>query len=141
MSDGGSDVAELGERARAAAVILAQASRAAKDAALEAMADALAKAETDVLEANAADVERAEGNGTGAALIDRLRLTPDRIGGMVDGPRDDALEARHGVRGEPHRRRCGCRRNGAVVLPRPASRAATPRLRPRDPRRLPPPRT
>ena len=52
------------------------------------MADALAKAETAVLEANAVDVARAEENGTSAALIDRLRLTPDRIAGMVQGLRD-----------------------------------------------------
>ncbi len=68
--------------------MLAQASRAEKDAALEAMADALAKAETAVLEANAADIERAEAGGTGAALVDRLRLSTDRIAGMVDGLRD-----------------------------------------------------
>ena len=80
-------VAEQAERARTASLVLAQASRATKDAALEAMADALAKAETAVLEANAIDVARAEQNGTSAALIDRLRLTPDRIAGMVDGLR------------------------------------------------------
>ena len=80
-------VAEQAERARTASFVLAQASRATKDAALEAMADALAKAETAVLEANAIDVARAEQNGTSAALIDRLRLTPDRVAGMVDGLR------------------------------------------------------
>jgi glutamate-5-semialdehyde dehydrogenase len=74
-------------RAREAALILAGATRATKDAALHAMADALAKAETAVLDANAEDVARAEQNDTGAALIDRLRLTPDRIAGMVDGLR------------------------------------------------------
>ena len=31
---------------------------------------------------------RAEANGTSAALIDRLRLTPDRIAGMVEGLRE-----------------------------------------------------
>jgi glutamate-5-semialdehyde dehydrogenase len=40
------------------------------------------------LEANARDVARAEANGTSAALIDRLSLTPDRIVGMVDGLRE-----------------------------------------------------
>ena len=53
-----------------------------------AMADALAKSETAILEANARDVARAEANGTSAALIDRLRLTPDRVAGMVEGLRD-----------------------------------------------------
>ena len=52
------------------------------------MADALAKAETAVLEANAVDVARAEQNGTSGALIDRLRLTSDRVAGMVQGLRD-----------------------------------------------------
>jgi glutamate-5-semialdehyde dehydrogenase len=52
------------------------------------MADSLAKSETAILEANARDVARAEANGTSAALIDRLRLTPDRIAGMADGLRE-----------------------------------------------------
>jgi glutamate-5-semialdehyde dehydrogenase len=80
-------VAEQAAKARTASILLAQATRAAKDAGLDAMADALAKAETAVLEANAEDVARAEDGGTSAALIDRLRLTPDRIAGMVEGLR------------------------------------------------------
>jgi glutamate-5-semialdehyde dehydrogenase len=48
----------------------------------------LAKAETEILEANENDVSRAEANGTSTALIDRLRLSPDRIAGMVEGLRD-----------------------------------------------------
>ena len=68
--------------------MLAKTPRATKDAGLHAMADALEKAETSVLEANAIDVARAEGKGTSAALIDRLRLTADRIAGMVQGLRD-----------------------------------------------------
>ena len=81
-------VAELSELARAATVVLARTNRAAKDAALHAMADSLANAETEVLEANAADVARAQESGTSAALIDRLRLTSDRVAGMVDGLRE-----------------------------------------------------
>ncbi len=68
-------------------MVLARATRGTKDAALHAMADALAKAETAVLEANSNDVARAEKNETEGALIDRLRLTPDRVAGMVDGLR------------------------------------------------------
>ena len=52
------------------------------------MADALGKAETAVLDANAADIARAEAAGTGSALIDRLRLNADRIAGMAEGLRD-----------------------------------------------------
>jgi glutamate-5-semialdehyde dehydrogenase len=81
-------VQEQAQKARTAALVLSSATRAAKDAALHAMADALAKAETAILEANDRDVARAEANGTSAALIDRLRLTPDRIAGMVEGLRE-----------------------------------------------------
>ena len=76
------------QKARSAALTLSSATRATKDAALFAMADALAKSETAILEANARDVSRAEENGTSPALIDRLRLTPDRIAGMVEGLRE-----------------------------------------------------
>jgi glutamate-5-semialdehyde dehydrogenase len=51
------------------------------------MADALAKSETAILEANERDVARAQANGTSEALADRLRLSPDRIAGMVEGLR------------------------------------------------------
>jgi glutamate-5-semialdehyde dehydrogenase len=81
-------VQEQAQKARNAALALSSATRATKDAALLAMADALAKSETAILEANARDVARAEENGTSAALIDRLRLTPDRIAGMVEGLRE-----------------------------------------------------
>ncbi|GAA1431771.1 glutamate-5-semialdehyde dehydrogenase [Microlunatus lacustris] len=81
-------VLEQTTRARTAALVLASATRADKDGGLHAMADALDKSETAVLEANAADVARAEAAGTGAALVDRLRLTADRVAGMVDGLRD-----------------------------------------------------
>ena len=66
---------------------LATASRAAKDAALNAMAEALLADQDAVLAANAADIARAEQAGTPASLIDRLRLTPDRIAAMADGLR------------------------------------------------------
>ena len=81
-------VQEQAQKARTAALALSSATRAAKDAALLAMADALAKAETAILEANDRDVARAEATGTSAALIDRLRLTPDRVAGMVEGLRE-----------------------------------------------------
>jgi glutamate-5-semialdehyde dehydrogenase len=81
-------VQEQARRARTAALTLNSATRATKDAALLAMADSVAKSETAILEANERDVTRAESNGTSAALIDRLRLTPDRIAGMVEGLRE-----------------------------------------------------
>jgi glutamate-5-semialdehyde dehydrogenase len=73
--------------ARDASLILARATRAEKDAGLQAMADALAKAESAVLEANEQDVQRAKDAGTSPALVDRLRLTPERVDSMVSGLR------------------------------------------------------
>jgi glutamate-5-semialdehyde dehydrogenase len=81
-------VEEQAKRARRAATELSRTTRSAKDAGLYAMADALGKAETAVLEANAADIAQAEAAGSGSALIDRLRLNADRIAGMADGLRD-----------------------------------------------------
>ncbi|MBO0845969.1 MAG: glutamate-5-semialdehyde dehydrogenase [Nocardioides sp.] len=82
------DVAELARRAREASRDLALATRTAKDAALLAMADAVEGRADDVLTANAADVRRAEEAGTEAHLVDRLRLTQDRVSAMADGLRD-----------------------------------------------------
>ena len=81
-------VQEQAQRAKTAALALSSAARATKDAALLAMADVLAKSETAILEANERDVAHAEANGTSEALIDRLRLSPDRIAGMVEGLRE-----------------------------------------------------
>ncbi len=66
---------------------LATLSRAAKDAALNAMADVLMASVTAVLDANALDVTAARDSGTGTALVDRLTLTPARIAAMADGLR------------------------------------------------------
>jgi glutamate-5-semialdehyde dehydrogenase len=83
-------VVEVAERARDAAHELALATRAQKDRALHAMADALLARADEVLAANGDDVERAEQGGTPANIVDRLRLDPERIDGMAQGLRDVA---------------------------------------------------
>jgi glutamate-5-semialdehyde dehydrogenase len=83
-------VAEVATRARVAATDLALATRAVKDAALLAMADALVHNSDTVLAANAEDVAAAEEAGTGEHLVDRLRLDPDRVAAMAGGLRDVA---------------------------------------------------
>ncbi len=83
-------VAELGRRAKAASRLLATASTSAKDAALEAAADLLVRHTAAILEANAADVARAEAAGTAATVIDRLRLSPARVDSMAAGLRQVA---------------------------------------------------
>ncbi len=78
---------EQASRAKVASRALAVLPRAQKDAALQAMADALAAAVEPVLAANALDVAAARASGTGEALVDRLSLTTARVEGMVDGLR------------------------------------------------------
>ena len=80
----------VAQRARTASYDLAVTNRAAKDAALRAMADALRADEATILAANAEDIARAQAAGTPANIIDRLTLTPDRLAGMAQGLRDVA---------------------------------------------------
>jgi len=77
-------------RAREAAVLLRQLTRNQKDAALEAMADALDAGAAGIVAANASDVDRARSAGTSDALVDRLTLTPDRIAAIAQALRDVA---------------------------------------------------
>jgi glutamate-5-semialdehyde dehydrogenase len=80
------DVLAVAQRARAAAADLAPLPRAAKDAALLAMADALEARTGEVLAANQRDVDRDPGN----PLVDRLRLDEKRVAAMADGLRQVA---------------------------------------------------
>ncbi len=84
------DVREVAQRARVASRSLALATRARKDATLQAMADALLDRAEEILAGNAEDVARAEADGTPANIIDRLRLTTERLEGMAQGLRDVA---------------------------------------------------
>jgi glutamate-5-semialdehyde dehydrogenase len=84
------EVREVALRAREASYELALATRAVKDAALAAMADALLARAGELLAANADDVARAEAGGTPANIVDRLRLTSERLAGMAQGLRDVA---------------------------------------------------
>jgi glutamate-5-semialdehyde dehydrogenase len=83
-------VHDCARRGRVASIELAVASRAAKDAALRAMADALEAATAGVCAANDSDVARAREGGTSEAMIDRLRLDPSRVAAMAAGLRDVA---------------------------------------------------
>ena len=61
-----------------------------KNAALLAMADGLEEAEEALLEANAEDLKSFEGDESRAAMVDRLRLTPERIADMAKQIREIA---------------------------------------------------
>jgi glutamate-5-semialdehyde dehydrogenase len=81
---------EVGERARAAARVVARAPTAAKDAALEAAAAAIERDTRELLAANAGDVAGSRAAGDDEAFVDRLALNPARIAAMADGLRQVA---------------------------------------------------
>ena len=72
-------VLEVAEQAKVAARELSLATRAKKDEALLAMADALRADALKIEAANREDVAEAKANGTSVALIDRLTLDFLRI--------------------------------------------------------------
>ncbi|MDO4795923.1 MAG: glutamate-5-semialdehyde dehydrogenase [Brachymonas sp.] len=75
----------LGQQARQAAVRMAAASAAQKNAALHALADLLAEQGDFLQAANAQDVARAEAAGLSAPMVDRLRLTDKVISTLQEG--------------------------------------------------------
>lgn len=81
-------VRAVAERAKVASRTLATATRATKDTALRAMADALVAATPEIVAANATDLARGRENGTSAGLLDRLALTPARIVAIADALRE-----------------------------------------------------
>jgi len=76
---------ELAARARAAARVLALASPAQKNRALEAIERAIRSHAAKILAANAEDVAEVRAGGASPAFIDRLTLTQARIDAMADG--------------------------------------------------------
>ena len=83
-------VLDAARRARAASRELALLTADRKNALLLASADALVAAEARILEANARDIAEQAAEGTGEAMLDRLRLTPERIEGIAGGLRQVA---------------------------------------------------
>lgn len=86
-------MATIGRRAKAAAMVLATASAAAKEAALRVAADAVWTARADILAANARDLDYGRDKGLSGAMMDRLMLDEARIQGIVDGLRAVAGQA------------------------------------------------
>lgn len=77
----------IGDKAKAAARLLATASTQAKNAALIAGADAIVAATSDILSANARDLAAVADKGLQPSFIDRLTLTQSRIADMAEGLR------------------------------------------------------
>ncbi len=80
----------LGKAAKAAARQLALLEAPRKNEALYAIAEALEQCGEEWLEQNALDLAEAEAAGMRPAMLDRLRLTPERIAGIAAGVREAA---------------------------------------------------
>ena len=80
-------MAEIGRNAKAATQALAQASAERKHAALIAASEAVWSNRSEIIAANAKDMEFGRDKGLSAAMLDRLMLDEDRIRGIVDGLR------------------------------------------------------
>ncbi|AYG05120.1 glutamate-5-semialdehyde dehydrogenase [Gryllotalpicola protaetiae] len=74
--------------AKTAARALATANTAAKDSALEAIAQELLAHVDEIVAANAEDLARGRENGIGTGLLDRLTLTPQRVHALADAVLD-----------------------------------------------------
>jgi glutamate-5-semialdehyde dehydrogenase len=78
----------IGQAARQAALVLALASTEQKNRALRAGAAALRAQAAEILAANEGDMQQAVARGLSSALLDRLRLDPDRVEAMARGLED-----------------------------------------------------
>ena len=98
---------EMLEAAKAVKPRIAGLTAGEKNAALNAMADSLISCAAAILDANALDLEAAKGHMSDV-MLDRLRLTPERIAGMAKGMRDvAALPDPVGLTLESHTRQDG----------------------------------
>lgn len=82
-----SEVELKARQAREASRLLAATPTGVKNAALNAMADALMAEKSSLLSANAIDIPIAKEKGISEAMIDRLTLNDKRIEGMAEGLR------------------------------------------------------
>ncbi|EDM70753.1 gamma-glutamyl phosphate reductase [Roseobacter sp. AzwK-3b] len=85
-------MADIGQRAKAAAVELSVASAEAKRHALEAAADAVWAQRSEIIAANGKDLDYGRDKGLSEAMMDRLLLSEDRIAGIVEGLRAVAAQ-------------------------------------------------
>ncbi len=74
---------EISKRAAVAARAVAKLDEKEKNAVLQLMADAIRKAQDDILAVNKKDVEAGKEKGLSDAMLDRLQLDPERIEGMA----------------------------------------------------------
>ncbi len=80
-------IQQLGQRGRAAAFTLSQATDAQIDAVLDDLAASIASATDALMDANLKDIDAAVEKNLSAAMLDRMTLTDARIKGMADSVR------------------------------------------------------
>ncbi len=78
---------DMGKKAKKASTALLSADEAKKNEALAAIADSLEAHSAEILAANEEDMKNAATNGLPTIMMDRLRLTADRIHQMAEGVR------------------------------------------------------
>ena len=81
---------EIGKRAQAVTMYLASLGCTKKNEALCAVAKELTANTKDILTANDIDIKKARENGMKESLVDRLKLTEERIFSMAEGLRQVA---------------------------------------------------
>ncbi len=79
------DLELMGKRAIEAKYLLQKADTETKNKALKCAAEQLKACYDRILDANAKDIEKGEENGMHPGMIDRLRLTKERIDAMAEG--------------------------------------------------------
>ncbi|TNE99008.1 MAG: glutamate-5-semialdehyde dehydrogenase, partial [Gammaproteobacteria bacterium] len=83
-------MSEVGQQARAAATLVARSTTAVRNKALLATAEMLDQSRSELVAANAKDLQKGRENGLDDAMLDRLELTPQRIDTMIEGLRQVA---------------------------------------------------
>jgi glutamate-5-semialdehyde dehydrogenase len=87
MATTAQSVADICSAAKDASRVLARLDADRKNAALYAMAAALGDHEAEILEANERDIEAGRAADLSSALLDRLKLTPQRLAGIASDVR------------------------------------------------------
>lgn len=85
---GSSSLVDIAQKTRSSAQKLALRSTAARNEAIEAIAQALSSAQADILAANAADCDRAIQSGLAKPLYKRLQLDEHKLRDAIAGVRD-----------------------------------------------------
>ena len=81
---------EIGKRAKSVSAQVQHLSQNQKNEGLRRVAEELKNQKSYLMAENEKDIEKAEKDGMKASLIDRLRLTEERIAGMAEGLRQIA---------------------------------------------------